>query len=44
MKVIIQSGFNSVEICPPSFDFQKLLQEINSKTVFVFQGAGNISS
>ena len=26
------------------FDFKKLLQEINSKTVFVFQGAGNISS
>ena len=44
MKVITQSGFNSVEICPPSFDFQKLLQEINSKTVLVFQGAGNISS
>ena len=40
----INAPFKEWHMDKASFDFKKFLQEIDSKTVLVFQGAGNISS
>lgn len=43
-EAILLSGFDSVQMWLPTQNVKELLKEIDSNSVFIFQGAGDISS
>ena len=43
-EAILLSGFESVQMWPQTQNVKELLKDIDSNSVFIFQGAGDISS